>query len=218
MRNLPLPRRLPPSLPALALLVAVTACSVLPTDTVDIVSFTETSGAACTSVVVMSPGDRSNAVDEGDETESSTDCETPPSGRDGVQADRQRLDDPGTDEEWAMVEMLTITDAHGRACTLVAIKLANGAVDETSIDCDYPPEGARPGPDSRQPRIDPDPDSDPDRVEVVTFTDEHDRTCVTTTAQGGIGIEVDITCEYTDGAPLLAPVETAVPGRTASFT
>ncbi|MCK9872260.1 hypothetical protein MRI28_21905 [Nocardiopsis dassonvillei] len=211
MRNLPLPRRLPPSLPALGLLVAATACTVPTTDTVDIVSFTETTGAACTSVVVMSPGDSSNAVDEGDETESSTDCETAPAEHDRVERDRRALSDPRPDEEWEMVEMLTITDAHGRACTLVVITLGTGAVDETSIDCDYPPQGARPGPDSRQPRIDPDPDSDYDRVEVVTFTDEHDRTCVTTTAQGGIGIEVDITCEYTDGPPLLAPVETAMP-------
>ncbi|WP_150248952.1 hypothetical protein [Nocardiopsis deserti] len=174
-------------------------------------SFTETTGAACTSVVVMSRGNHSGSVDAGDETESSTDCETPPSEHDRVEENRRPLNDPSPDEAWEWVEMLTITDAHGRACTLVAIKLGTGAVDETSIDCDYPPEGVEPGPDSRQPRIDPDPESTGDRVEIVTFTDEHGRTCVTTTAQGGVGIEVDITCEYTDGAPLLAPVETAMP-------
>ncbi len=205
------PRYFLPSLPALGLLVAVTGCLVTPTDTFDIVSFTDAAGAACTSVVVISGTNGNDFLNLSDETESGTDCETPPPERDRVEEDRRPIDDPRPDEGWETVEMLTITDAHGRACTLVVVTPHSGRADETSIDCDYPPEGTEPGPDSRQPPPDPDPDSDDDRIEIVTFTDEHGRTCVTTTARARIGVEVDLTCEYTDGAPLPEPVETAMP-------
>ncbi|MFI6576047.1 hypothetical protein ACIBFB_09605 [Nocardiopsis sp. NPDC050513] len=198
-------------LPVLGLLVTATACTVAPTDTADIVSFTDVTGFACTSVVVVSPGSDDPNVDEGDETESSTDCETPPEGRAPVERDRRALPDPRPDEEWEWVEMLTATDAHGRACTLVAIRLGTGSIDETSLDCDYPPEGVEPGADTRRPPPDPDPESDRDRVQVVAFADEHGRACVTTTARGGIGTEVAVTCEYTDGEPLPDPVETVMP-------
>lgn len=43
-------------------------------------------------------------------------------------------------------EVITWTDEHGRACTGVVIDDAEDRDREvTSIDCDYPPEGVRPG-------------------------------------------------------------------------
>ncbi|MDA2812763.1 hypothetical protein O4J56_19110 [Nocardiopsis sp. RSe5-2] len=205
-----LTRPLPP-LAAVGLLAAASACSSAPTaESAHIVSFTEPAGAVCTSVVVVSPGDEN--AGQGDETESSTDCETAPPERSRVEEDRRPLPDPRPDEEWAWVEMVTATDAHGRACTVVAVRLGTGVIDETSLDCDYPPVDVRPGPVVRTPPPDPDPESDDDRVQVVSFADEHGRSCVTTTARGGLGVEVDITCEYTDKEPPSEAVETPVPG------
>ncbi|CAM5646954.1 hypothetical protein [Streptomyces coeruleorubidus] len=43
-------------------------------------------------------------------------------------------------------EIVTWTDEHGRACTGVAIvDSEDGDREVSSIDCDYPPEGERPG-------------------------------------------------------------------------
>ncbi|MEU5522675.1 hypothetical protein AB0L56_14650 [Streptomyces sp. NPDC052079] len=44
------------------------------------------------------------------------------------------------------MEIITWTDEHGRACTGVVIKDGDDSGREvTSIDCDYPPDGVRPG-------------------------------------------------------------------------
>ncbi|MFF5979647.1 hypothetical protein ACFY78_12465 [Streptomyces olindensis] len=43
-------------------------------------------------------------------------------------------------------EIVTWTDEHGRACTGVAVADSeDGDREVTGIDCDYPPEGTRPG-------------------------------------------------------------------------
>lgn len=43
-------------------------------------------------------------------------------------------------------EVVTWTDEHGRACTGVAVvDSSDGDREVTSIDCDYPPEGQKPG-------------------------------------------------------------------------
>ncbi|GAA2343706.1 hypothetical protein ACI2L4_14665 [Streptomyces sparsogenes] len=43
-------------------------------------------------------------------------------------------------------EIFTWTDEHGRACTgVVVVDSEDGDREVTSIDCDYPPEGVKPG-------------------------------------------------------------------------
>jgi hypothetical protein len=194
-----------------AVVPAAAGCGLQTTETVDIVGFTSAHGEACTSLVVIS-GTDGEYVREGDETESSLDCESPPPDRTPVDRNRRSLVDPDPERDWDQPQLLTATDAHGRACTLVAMVLASGQVDETTIDCDYPPEGRTPGPASRGLPPDPDPESDPDRVSVATFADGHGRACTTSTATGGIGVEIALSCEYDDGeAARTEPSETVMP-------
>ncbi|MDA0565710.1 hypothetical protein LG943_15510 [Streptomonospora sp. S1-112] len=176
---------------------------------VDIVSFADPRGAACTALVVS----RGGAFGGDDEIEGSADCEVPPADREPVPEDRRVLpiDVPALSVDQRGAELVTTTDAHGRACTLVATVLVGG-VDETSIDCDYPPEGVQPGSPTQQPPPDPGTRSDWNRVAIATFADTHGRTCTTSTADGGASTEIDITCEYTDREPPERPVETPLPG------
>ncbi|NYI95147.1 hypothetical protein HNR12_001424 [Streptomonospora nanhaiensis] len=187
-----------------AVAVAASGCTLYSTSTVDIVSSANPRGAACTALVVTRAGA---------EIEGSADCEVPPADHEPVHEDRRAVPvavpDLSTDQRRA--ELVTTTDAHGRACTLVATVLVGG-VDETSIDCDYPPPGVRPGSPTQQQPPDPDTRSDWERVAVATFADTHGRTCVTSTAAGGASTEIDITCEYTEREPPERPTEAPLPG------
>lgn len=194
-------------------LLAATSCMIDSAETVDLVSFTNAHGAACTALVVLA-STGSEYVSADDETESSVDCEFPPEGTVPVREERQSLPDPDPDERWDWTELITLTDAHGRACTLVATTLGTGAVDESSIDCDYPPPGREPGPAVRQSPPDPDPDSDDSRIQLVTFIDAHGRACMTATSKAGPTDEIDLTCEYPEEpeeSEDSAPQETAMP-------
>ncbi|MBX9386686.1 hypothetical protein ACFPZ0_00310 [Streptomonospora nanhaiensis] len=207
MRDRVRPVRLPLLLGAVALTAA--GCGHVPTETVDIVSFTGAGGTACTVLVAVSPASPDTYTNAGDETDASIDCEAPPRGREPVRQDRRPLPEPERDWEWE--ELITTTDAHGRACTLVASTLGSGVVDETRIDCDYPPEGVEPGEQTRRQPPDPDPESDDDRASVVAFTDAHGRACTTMTSRGAARAEVDIDCAYTAGEPPGDAEEAAVP-------
>ncbi|WP_240662519.1 hypothetical protein OG946_29755 [Streptomyces sp. NBC_01808] len=59
--------------------------------------------------------------------------------------------DPPTDSS----EIVTFTDGHGRVCTgsvVVDREQSEGTDYEiTGLDCEYPPEGRSPGPDSYRP-------------------------------------------------------------------
>ncbi|HLU95374.1 MAG TPA: hypothetical protein VKZ89_00885 [Thermobifida alba] len=173
-------------------------------------SFTNEHGAACTALVVLAT-EGTEYTSRGDETESSVDCEFLPEGAAPVRADRRVFPDPAPEEEWDWTELVTVVDAHGRACTLVATTLGTGAVDESSIDCDYPPPGREPGPAVRQSPPDPDADSDNSRIQLVTFTDTHGRACMTATSKAGPTEEIDLTCEYPEESESAAPQETAMP-------
>jgi hypothetical protein len=56
-------------------------------------------------------------------------------------------------------EIITFTDEHGRACTATVVVDQETAESDdhevTALDCDYPPEGERPGPESRRSVPDP---------------------------------------------------------------
>lgn len=195
-----------------AVLLTATSC-VNSAETVDLVSFTNAHGAACTALVVIAAYG-SEYIASGDETESSIDCEFPPEGKTPVREERQAFPDPEPDRRWGWTELITLTDAHGRACTLVATTVGSGAVDESSIDCDYPPPERRPGPSVRESPPDPDPDSDDDRIQLVVFTDAHGRSCTTATSKVGPTEEIDLTCAYPERAEEPAdttPQETPAP-------
>lgn len=170
-----IPRSIPVTLSALTALAALTACSVESAETVELFSFTNGAGSACTALVVVATWDTDDA-DPGDEVESSIDCELPPPGRQPVAEERLPFSDPEPEREWGWREVLTMTDAHGRACTAVTTLLESGEVEETGLDCDYPPQGQRPGAVSRQAHPDP-PDADFDRgsVQFASFDDAHGR-------------------------------------------
>ncbi|WP_017591730.1 hypothetical protein [Nocardiopsis potens] len=198
---------------AAAALLATAACTGYePAHHTDVVSHTDAHGAACTTVAVRKPGARTAR-----ETESSTDCAFPPEGERPAEAGRRPLPDPDPGREWGWTALLTFTDAHGRACTLAATLLGSGAVDETALDCDYPPPGASPGADTRTDPPDPDPDSDDYRIEVASFTDAHGRACTTTTSKAAViltggGSEIDLTCSYPeDGGAVAQPSERPLP-------
>ncbi|MFW5418005.1 hypothetical protein J0910_15440 [Nocardiopsis sp. CNT-189] len=215
-RNPPRARRAGPRLcAASAVLLATAACSGYePAHHTDVVSHTDAHGAACTTVAVWKPGGQTVPR----ETESSTDCAFPPGGERPAEDDRRPLPDPAPRREWGWTALLTFTDAHGRACTLAATLLGSGAVDETALDCDYPPPGASPGADTRTDPPDPDPDSDDYRIEVASFTDAHGRACTTTTSKAAViltggGSEIDLTCSYPEGGGAAAqPSERPLPG------
>jgi hypothetical protein len=152
----------------------------------DIVSFTNGQSMACTSIVMTNsgPGFRN-------EVESSVDCETAPPGRTPAANNRRRL--IADKETWTGEKMFTETDAHGRACTIIATS------EETSIDCDYLPKGIKHGAAARQQA----PDLNPkrlNRIWIATFNDSHGRACTTTIAkreaEGAIVSEIDLTCHY----------------------
>jgi len=49
-------------------------------------------------------------------------------------------------------EVVTFTDEHGRVCTaLVVDDGGDGDREPTAIDCEYPPPGRSPGPDTTKP-------------------------------------------------------------------
>jgi len=49
-------------------------------------------------------------------------------------------------------EVVTFTDEHGRVCTaLVVADGGDGDREPTAIDCEYPPTGRTPGPDTSKP-------------------------------------------------------------------
>ncbi|MDA0565709.1 hypothetical protein LG943_15505 [Streptomonospora sp. S1-112] len=203
-----------PARPALlfaGVALAAAGCGHVPTETADIVSFTGAGGTACTVLVVVSPDSPDEYTDRGDETDAGIDCEAPPRGREPVRQDRRPLPEPDPGRDWGWEELLTTTDAHGRACTIVASTLGSGEVDETRIDCDYPPEGVEPGERTRRPPPDPDPESDADRASVVAFTDAHGRACTTITTRGAARAEIDIDCAYTGTAPPGGAEEAPVP-------
>lgn len=203
-----IPRGVPVTLSVLTALAALTACSVESAETVDLFSFTNGAGSACTALVVVAAWSTDD-VDPGDEVESSIDCELPPAGRQPVVEERLSFPDPEPEREWGLREVITMTDAHGRACTAVATVLESGEVEETGLDCDYPPEGRSPGAVSRRAHPDP-PDEGFDRgsVQFASFDDAHGRVCTTSASYAdaeeplfgdgpfGEGVEIDLTCEY----------------------
>jgi hypothetical protein len=202
-----------PILPAAVMLIALSGCMrVDTTSTVDIVSYSNTQGLVCTSLVVTT-------ADKRYETESSTDCELSNPELKPVATARAPLTDPHPDTKWEWAALATTTDANGRACTLTLTLLGTNAVDETSLDCDYPPEGTHPGPATRSSVPDPDPESDRSRIEAVTFADAHGRTCVMTSAYAGHiladfqsgGVELAVDCVYTAGKPPQEPTESFLP-------
>jgi hypothetical protein len=49
-------------------------------------------------------------------------------------------------------EVITFTDEHGRVCTALAVKdSADGDREPTAVDCEYPPPGRTPGPETAKP-------------------------------------------------------------------
>lgn len=54
-------------------------------------------------------------------------------------------------------EIATFTDEHGRVCTaVVTVDGDDGDREASSIDCEYPPEGRTPGPETYRPMPDAD--------------------------------------------------------------
>jgi hypothetical protein len=194
-----------------SVLATLTACSGPDgsTENMDIVSFVNNHGMACTSIVVFG-GLLVEGVSDEDETDSSVDCEPPPPSRKPVPKDRRQLLDPSPGRQWEEPQLITTIDAHGRVCTLVAVPLGDGEIDEASIDCDYPPANTKPGAPERRSPPDPNPESDGSVIQIVTFVDTHGRVCTTTTAFD-IRYEADLTCEYTNTPKRRMPTETAMP-------
>lgn len=118
-------------------LLAATSCMIDSAETVDLVSFTNAHGAACTALVVLA-STGSEYVSADDETESSVDCEFPPEGTVPVREERQSLPDPDPDSDDSRIQLVTFIDAHGRACMTATSKA--GPTDEIDLTCEYPEE------------------------------------------------------------------------------
>lgn len=53
----------------------------------------------------------------------------------------------GCSQNGDSTEIVTFTDEHGRVCTgAVVVDSEDGDREVTALDCEYPPEGRKPGP------------------------------------------------------------------------